>query len=217
MWPAKTMVSDYPSTLPAMMAMGTSSEAEAAGAPSDLAMVVLNNVDGGGIQTMIMGDMCTSMGMSSMLAITGTMQALSRGYVKLKTTSMRDFPEWQPGYMSDPKDQPIFAQAHAKLFAALEPAGFIKMYPSVAASGGAAATQEEAVALANYGGSNTFWHDSSTTAVGTVLNADLSVKGVENLYVADTGIFPLQSNLPPTAAIQMAALLAARKLTAPAA
>jgi choline dehydrogenase-like flavoprotein len=163
---------------------------------------------------MIMGDMCTSMGMSSMLAITGTMQALSRGYVKLKTTSMRDFPEWQPGYLSDPKDQPIFAQAHAKLFAALEPAGFIKMYPSVPASGGAASTQEEAVALANYGGSNTFWHDSSTTAVGTVLNADLSVKGVENLYVADTGIFPLQSNLPPTAAIQMAALLASRKLTA---
>ena len=53
----------------------------------------------------------------------------------------------------------------------------------------------------------------STTAVGTVLNNDLSVIGVPNLYVVDTGIFPLQSNMPCTAAVQMAALRAARMWT----
>ena len=162
---------------------------------------------------MIMGNTCTQFGLASMLAITGNMQYKSRGYVRLKTKSMRDFPEWQPNYMSDPRDQPIHQQAHEKLFGVLEPAGWTKMYPSVAASGGAAATETEAIQQANYGNANTFWHDSSTTAVGTVLNADLSVKGVSNIYVVDTGIFPLQSNMPCTAAVQMAALRAARMWT----
>ena len=213
-WPAKTMVSDYPATLPAIMAYASSTDAIANGLAADLAVVMLQNVDGGGIQTLIMGDTCTQFGMASMLAITGMMEGKSRGYVRLKTKSMRDFPEWQPNYMSDPRDQPMFAEAHQALFGVLEPAGWTKMYPSVAASAGAAATEEEAIQQANYGGSNTFWHDSSMTAVGTVLNADLSVKGVSNLYVVDTGIFPRQSNMPCTAAVQMAALRAARMWTA---
>jgi choline dehydrogenase len=213
MWPAKTMVSDYPATLPAIMAYTSSSDAIANGLPADLAMVMLQNVDGGGIQTMIMGDTCTQYNLASMLAITGLMEGKSRGYVRLKTKSMRDFPEWQPGYLSDPRDQPMFAEAHNALFGVLEPAGWTKMYPSVAASAGAATTEEEAIQQANFGNANTFWHDSSTTAVGTVLNSDLSVKGVPNLYVADTGIFPIQSNMPCTAAIQMAALRATRMWT----
>jgi choline dehydrogenase len=213
LWPAKTMVSDYPATLPAIMAYASSDDAVANGLSADLGLVMLQNVDGGGIQTLIMGDTCTGIGLASMLTITGTMQAKSRGYIKLKTLSMRDFPFWQPGYYSDARDQPIHSQGFDALFSVLEPAGWTKMYPSVPACQGACTTQAQAQQQASYGNANTFWHDSSTTAVGTVLNSDLSVKGVPGLYVADTGIFPLQSNMPCTAAIQMAALRAAHMFT----
>jgi len=60
-----------------------------------------------------------------------------------------------------------------------------------------------------YGTSGTFWHDSSTTPIGTVLGSDLKVMGIEGLRVCDSSMQTNLANMPPTAIIQAAGLMGA--------
>lgn len=146
-------------------------------------------------------NVCTAMGKSPVFVMIGVQSAHSRGSVKIASDSMADYPVWQPGMLFNSSDAGILRECAAKIRSILtQDKGYVELGPT------ADAAKTEAWI---YGNSGTFWHDSSTTPIGTVLDSRLKVIGIEGLRVCDSGMQTDVANAPPTAIIQAAGLMGA--------
>lgn len=147
------------------------------------------------------GNICTETGMGEpVFVIVGVQFAHSRGTVTISSDNMNDYPVWQPGMLSNSNDAGILYEAFANLRSKLTPHGFTELFPGA---------DNDMETYSIYGTSGTFWHDSSTTPIGTVLGSDLKVMGVSGLRVCDSSMQPWLANMPPTAIIQAAGLMGA--------
>jgi choline dehydrogenase len=198
----KGVTTTYPTTTANVWAQGTSSVSPG---PADYSTSFISNVPEGPFADFFnmsgYGDICADMmGMQPMFVIVGVMYAHSNGHVTIASDTMNDYPVWQPGMLTNDNDATILYEAFAKLREILVPAGYAELFP-----GESADTEYYSI----YGTSGTFWHDSSTTPIGTVLGSDLKVMGIEGLRVCDSSMQPWLANMPPTAIIQAAGLMGA--------
>lgn len=196
----------YPTTTANVWAQGTSSYSPGW---ADYSMSFITNIPGGlfasfftnddGLDTCSNGDLGSVM--SPVFVIVGVQYAHSRGSVKIASDDMADYPVWQPGMLTNSNDAGILMEAFAKIRSILTPAlGYAELFPG---------DDADMQAYSIYGTSGTFWHDSSTTPIGTVLGSDLKVMGIEGLRVCDSSMQTNLANIPPTAIIQTAGLMGA--------
>ena len=192
----------FPTTTANVWAQATSSVSPG---PADYSMSFITNVDYGPFRGFfnVSGyeEICNDvLGMSPVFIIIGVQYAHSRGNVTISSDSMDDYPVWQPGMFSDDKDATILREAFATLRDTLGPLGFVELFPS---------TTNGMEDYSIYGTSDSFWHDSSTAAIGEVVDSTLKVYGVAGLRIADSSIQPWLANVPPTAIIQATGLMGA--------
>ena len=198
----KGVTTTYPTTTANVWAQGTSSMSPG---PADYSTSFISNIPEGPFASFFnmsgYTEICSEMmGMQPLFTIVGVQYAWSRGSVTIASDTMNDYPVWHPGMLTDEKDATILYEAFAKLRSLLTPAGYVELFP------GDDANMEY---YSIYGTSGTFWHDSSTTPIGTVLGSDLKVMGIEGLRVCDSSMQPWLANMPPTAIIQAAGLMGA--------
>lgn len=79
---------------------------------------------------------------------------------------------------------------------------------------GAKATTDAELMEAIRGGAQSYHHPMGTVALGTVLDANFRVKGVQGLRVVDSSVFPNPPNAHPQADVYAVSHLAARQIIA---
>ncbi|QDS90556.1 Alcohol dehydrogenase [acceptor] [Rosistilla ulvae] len=146
------------------------------------------------------------------LAVTGS-QPISRGRVSLRSAEIDDSPSIDPGYLSDSRDVEVLAQGVelAREIAASEPlADWIDHELLPGEKRRTAAQLERAIRRFAL----TLYHPVGSCSMGidpaaSVVDPQLRVHGVENLYIADASVFPTLPRANPQATVMMVASRAA--------
>jgi choline dehydrogenase len=117
------------------------------------------------------------------------LQPESRGSVRLRSGDPLDPPLIDPAYLSDERDAAVLlagARLARRLLAtrALAPHVRAELLP------GADAQTDEELAAAMRAKAQTLYHPVGTCALGTVVDAELRVRGVGGLRVADASVIP---------------------------
>lgn len=188
----------FPKTNGNLFAMGTSTVGKDDGV-ADYAFAILNNIQGGPLAAAINCTMLADMNpawakySSPTMAVTGVMQSKSRGSLKIKSASMHDDPIYDPNFLDHPDDLAVITEAYQALRSVLTPElGYLPFAPEPGTEAGFAKMA-----------ACTFWHDSSTTPIGKVVDEKLKVYGIKGLRVADTSVQPLISNTPTSPVAQV--------------
>jgi len=192
-------VTDYPKTSMATFAGGTSPFA--VDGVADYAFAFMANTPGGPTAGLAdgLGGGCPDDKPSLLVVVVGIMQAKARGNVTLKTASMQDFPALQPNFIGEENDRATYHYAYSELRKILTPElGFLELTPAFFGGlpGMEEASQETIDNIAINALSDTFWHDSSTTPVGLVVDEHLKVFGIKGLRVADVSVLETIANTP---------------------
>ena len=132
-------------------------------------------------------------------AATFVMRSRSRGSVRLASDDPRVPPIVDHGLLTDPVDAEVLAEGIAHLRALVASEGLDRLAASETRPGPDVSPVEHARAAARG-----FFHPTGICAIGSVVDAECCVLGVEGLYVADASVMPevprVNTNLP-TAAI----------------
>jgi choline dehydrogenase len=117
----------------------------------------------------------------------------SRGRITLASANPRDYPLIDPNLLGDPEDLPPLLRGIA-LTRRLLAAPSFERYHGVEVAPGPGVQSEEAVTDYIRRAAHTVHHPVSTCRMGpdgnSVVDAQLKVKGVDGLRVADASIFP---------------------------
>lgn len=116
---------------------------------------------------------------------------LSRGSVKLSSSDPADPPVVNPALLASPTDKEILYDAVRSTTMAMKN---LKNLDAVEYTIDEALRDDfpdDAVAARVKQGGSTVFHYSGTCAMGTVVDAECRVKGVEGLRVIDASVFPM--------------------------
>ena len=142
-------------------------------------------------------------------AATFVMRSRSRGSVRLASDDPRVPPIVDHGLLADPVDAEVLAEGIAHLRALVASEGLDRLAASGTRPGPDVSPVEHARAAARG-----FFHPTGTCAIGSVVDAECCVLGVEGLYVADASVMPevprVNTNLPTAAIAERVADAAGR-------
>lgn len=116
---------------------------------------------------------------------------LSRGSVKLNSSDPVDPPVVNPALLASPTDKDILYEAVRSTTTAmknLEGLDAVEYTVDEALRGD---LSDDAVAVRVKQGGSTVFHYSGTCAMGTVVDAECRVRGIEGLRVVDASVFPM--------------------------
>lgn len=138
-------------------------------------------------------------------------QPEATGTVRLKSRNPLDFPLIDTNYFGSPGDRAAVLWGYRKLreVIAASPLKDIvvkEIYP------GPQAQSDAGLWKAIQGGAQSYHHPMGTCALGTVLDADWRVRGLQGLRVVDASTFPTPPNCHPQADVYAVAHLAARQI-----
>ncbi len=133
----------------------------------------------------------------------------SRGAIRLASADPGDQPLIDAGYLSDPRDMTVIADATTRLRGILQNAPFGRHLTELAPGG--AEERDEALRERIAGALGTSYHQSGTCAMGpdpgAVVDLQLRVRGVRGLRIADASVIPLL----PTAALHGPVMMIAER------
>ena len=135
-------------------------------------------------------------------------RARSEGSIKLRTIDMRDAPKINLNYFDDPHDLVLLTRAMKFTRELFNTQAFAKTLMRELYPGPAVQTDAQ---WHDYIKSvcETVYHPCGTAAIGHVVDPQLRVKGVENLYIADASVFPSLITVNINGAVMMVAEKAA--------
>jgi choline dehydrogenase len=143
------------------------------------------------------------------------LQPRSRGSVRLRSRDPLEAPEIDPGYLQDPEDSRVLVEGVklARRIAGAAPLG--RWFSGERAPGAHVSTDDE---IADWirANAHTIYHPVGSCALGRVVDAELRVRGVPGLRVADASVIPRLMRGHPHAVTTMVAERAADLITAPA-
>lgn len=119
----------------------------------------------------------------------------SRGTVRLKSSDPRQAPAISPNYLSTPEDRKVAADSLRVTRRIAQQPAFAKYAPEEVKPGAEYQTDDELARLAGDIGT-TIFHPVGTTRMGreddemAVVDAQLRVRGIRGLRVADAGVMP---------------------------
>jgi choline dehydrogenase len=143
------------------------------------------------------------------------LQPRSRGSVKLRSPDPLEAPEIDPGYLQDSEDIRVLVEG-VKLARGIAGAGPLGRWFSGERAPGDHARTDEQIAAWVRSHAHTIYHPVGSCAVGRVVDAELRVRGVPGLRVADASVIPQLMRGHPHAATTMVAERAADLIRAPA-
>ncbi|TDZ54439.1 Oxygen-dependent choline dehydrogenase [Colletotrichum trifolii] len=151
---------------------------------------------------------------SAVLMLSIVLIDTSRGSVGISSANVSDHPVINPNYLGTAVDRYAAREAlkfDAKLLGSnLTPVGRDVLDGELAADAPLTVdSSDEAFDARVRQVAGSCYHPSGTTAMGKVVNTDLSVKGVEGLFVADSSVFPHSISANLQVAIYALALQAA--------
>jgi choline dehydrogenase len=136
------------------------------------------------------------------------LQPRSSGSVKLRSSDPFDPPLIDPGYLSDEDDVRVLLHGVRLARRLLETSALKPLVREEMLPGAGAQTDEELTAVLR-AKAHTLYHPVGTCALGTVVDADLRVRGVGGLRVADASVIPRvprgHTNWPTVAVAEKAA------------
>jgi choline dehydrogenase-like flavoprotein len=116
---------------------------------------------------------------------TFVMRPRSRGAVRLASEDPRVPPVVDHGLLTDPVDAHVLAEGIAHVRALAASAGVAHLAGREVRPGADVSPEEHA-----RGAARGFFHPTGTCAIGSVVDAECRVLGVEGLYVADASVMP---------------------------
>lgn len=116
---------------------------------------------------------------------------LSRGSVKLNSSDPADPPVVDPALLASPADKEILYDAVRSTTTAMKNLESLDAVEYTIDEALRSDSSNDAVAARVKQGGSTVFHYSGTCAMGTVVDAECRVKGVEGLRVVDASIFPM--------------------------
>jgi choline oxidase len=138
-------------------------------------------------------------------------RAKSEGRVSITGTSMQDKPHIALNYFSDPYDLPKLMQAMKFTRQLIDTKPLSTLLKAELYPGPQVQTDAEWEAYIR-DVCETVYHPCGTTRIGDVVDTNLHVKGVENLYIVDASVFPSMITVNINAAVMMVAEKAATLL-----
>jgi choline dehydrogenase len=117
------------------------------------------------------------------------LQPRSSGSVKLRSSDLSEPPLIDPGYLSDEGDSRVLLHG-VRLARRLLKTSALKPFVGEELLPGAGAQTDEELTAVLRAKAHTLYHPVGTCALGTVVDADLRVRGVEGLRVADASVIP---------------------------
>ncbi len=130
----------------------------------------------------------------------------SRGRLSLASSDPLAAPRLDPQYLSEPADLPALLDGVATAFRLAAAPAFARFGTQAGAPPG----DLEALVRARL---DTCYHPAGTCAIGTVVDQDLRVRGVDGLRVADASVMPTLPRANPHAAVVMLAERVAALIT----
>ena len=136
-------------------------------------------------------------------------QPEASGTVRLKSSNFWDFPLIDTAYFGSEGDRAAVLwgyKAVRRVLASdwLKPLIVKEIYP------GSNVTSDEGLMEAIRGGAQSYHHPMGTVALGTVLDKEFRVKGLQGLRVVDASVFPSPPNCHLQADVYAVSHLAAR-------
>jgi choline dehydrogenase-like flavoprotein len=116
---------------------------------------------------------------------------LSRGSVKLKSSDPSDPPVVNPALLTSPTDKEILYDAVRSTTIAMRNLKCLDAVEYTIDESLQGDLLNDAVAARVKQGGSTVFHYSGTCAMGTVVDAECRVRGVEGLRVVDASVFPM--------------------------
>ena len=117
------------------------------------------------------------------------LQPRSRGSVRLRSADPLEAPEIDPEYVQDPEDLRVLVHG-LKMGRAIAGAGPLRRWFSGERAPGADVTTDEQIEDWIRASAHTIYHPVGTCALGRVVDAELRVRGVGGLRVADASVMP---------------------------
>jgi choline dehydrogenase len=117
------------------------------------------------------------------------LQPRSRGSVRLRSADPLEAPEIDPAYVQDPEDLAVLVHG-LKMGRAIASAGPLRRWFSGERAPGADVTTDEQIEDWIRASAHTIYHPIGTCALGRVVDAELRVRGVGGLRVADASVMP---------------------------
>ena len=138
-------------------------------------------------------------------------QPEATGTLRLKSTNPVDLPLIDTNYFGTEGDRAAVIWGYRKLREVVAAPQLSKIvlneiYP------GEQAQSDEDLWKAIQGGAQSYHHPMGTCALGTVLDGNWRVRGLEGLRVVDASVFPTPPNCHPQADVYAVAHLAARQI-----
>jgi choline dehydrogenase len=117
------------------------------------------------------------------------LQPRSRGSVRLRGPDPLEPPDIDPGYLTDPEDLRVLIEG-VKLARRIAGAGPLEPWVQGERPPGAEAQTDDQIAEWIRANAHTIYHPVGTCALGRVVDAELRVRGVDGLRVADASVIP---------------------------
>ena len=135
--------------------------------------------------------------------LSGVSAPLSRGYIKLASNDIADAPIIETNYLAEERDWKSYRASTelAREIGAQPAFNDIRKREALPGKDGDLTEGEWRSFLA--ASLNTYFHPTSTCQIGTVVNPDLKVKGIEGLRVADASVMPTITTTNTNAASMM--------------
>ncbi|QDV14572.1 Alcohol dehydrogenase [acceptor] [Rosistilla oblonga] len=149
------------------------------------------------------------------LAVTGS-QPLSRGRVTLRSSQIGDSPNIDPGYLTAAEDLQVIVEGVAMARQIARQSPLANRIDRELLPGEKRSTPEQLErSIRKF--SMTMYHPAGSCSMGTnpassVVDPQLQVHGVENLYIADASVFPTLPRANPQATVMMVAWRAAESI-----
>lgn len=138
-------------------------------------------------------------------------QPEASGFVRLNSSDFRDLPLIDTAYFGSPGDRACALWGYKKLREVLQSEKLKsvivdEVYP------GSNIQSDAALWKAIQHGAQSYHHPTGTIALGTVLDRDFRVRGLQGLRVVDSSIFPSPPNCHPQADVYALARVAAKQI-----
>ena len=117
------------------------------------------------------------------------LQPNSRGSVSLRSADAREAPEISPGYLQDPEDLRVLVEG-TKLARRIAATGKLGRWLSGERAPGPGVESDDEIEAWVRQVAQTIYHPVGTCALGSVVDSELRVNGVESLRVVDASVMP---------------------------
>ena len=117
------------------------------------------------------------------------LQPRSRGSIALRSPDPREAPEISPGYLQDPEDVRVLVEG-TKLARRVAATGKLGRWLSGERAPGEGVESDDEVEAWVRRVAQTIYHPVGTCALGSVVDSELRVEGLESLRVVDASVMP---------------------------